>query len=81
MPPGMLALAGPAARRQHGIQSLITRSLGERRQEVGARVFHQALDFALVVALAWTTEAIGKQVVAQQFGEGPAQAEHPRRLT
>ena len=71
MPPGVVALAGAAARRQHGIEIVIARSLGDRRHEVGAGVLDQPLDLALVVALAWTAEAIGEQLVANQLGERP----------
>jgi hypothetical protein len=47
----VVALAGAAARRQHGIEIVIARSLGDRRHKVGAGVLDQPLDLALVVAL------------------------------
>ena len=70
MPTGAVALPGPAALRQHGVQLLEARRRRDRRHEVGARVFDQPLDLALVVALARTAEAVAEQVVADQLGEG-----------
>ena len=71
MPPSVVALAGTAAFGQHGVEIIEARRCRHRRHEVGAGVFDQPFDLALVVALARTAEAIGEQVVADQFGERP----------
>jgi hypothetical protein len=71
MPSGMVTLAGTAAGRKRSVEIVKARSNRGRRHEVGAGVFDQAFDLALVVALGRTRKVIGRQVVAQQFSERP----------
>ena len=70
MPSGPLILPGPAASLQIGVQRLEGGRHRRRGHEVGPGVFDQALDLTLVVALAWTPEAVPEQVMAHQLGEG-----------
>src|SRR5664280_1806751 len=67
----MVALAGMAALSQHDVEISEARHLRHRRHEVGAGVFDQSFHLAFVVALARTTETVGKQVMADQLGECP----------
>ena len=69
MPTSAVPLTSPAPFRQHGVQLLEARRRRDRGHEVGARVFDQALDLALVVALARTAEPVLEQAVADQLGE------------
>jgi hypothetical protein len=71
MATGALGLALPALRLEPGIELIKARRLGDRHHEVQPRVLHQPLDVALVVPLARTPEAIGEQIMADQFGERP----------
>ena len=66
----MLVLPRAATLRQHDVQRVEARRRGDRRHEVGARVFDQPLDLAFVVALARTPEAVLEQAVADQLREG-----------
>ncbi len=69
MPAGAFVLAGETTLRELGVQRVNRRGMRHGRQKIGARILHQPLDLALVVALAWTTEAIVEQKMADQLGE------------
>src|SRR3546814_507576 len=71
MAPSALSLAGTAAHLEHGVQLLEARRYRDGYHEVGAGELHQPLDFAFVIALARTTEAILEQAMADQLGKGP----------
>src|SRR5260370_29115229 len=44
----------------------------DRHHEVAPRVTHQPFDLALVVALAWSSETVGEQIVGLQLAEDPS---------
>ena len=55
---------------QVGIECIEAFERRHRHQEVAARVPHQALHLAFVIALAGTAEPVLEQVVRLQLGEG-----------
>ena len=66
--PGVHPLEAPPL--QVGIQRIKALEGRHRHQEVSAHIPHQALDLALVIALAWTAEPVLEQVVRLELGEG-----------
>lgn len=71
MTTGSFHLPRPAALSQHGVEIVEARRRRNRRHEVRARILHQALDLAFVVALSGPPEPVAEQVMAHQFGECP----------
>src|SRR3546814_7169536 len=77
MAPSALSLAGTAAHLEHGVQLLEARRYRDGYHEVGAGELHQPLDFAFVIALARTTEAILEQAMADQLGKARVRSPFP----
>ena len=76
---GPLILAGETKLDELGVQRVERRCMRHGRQEIGPRKLHQSLDLALVIAFAfaWSAEPIGKQVMADEFGEARVRSRLP----
>jgi hypothetical protein len=70
MPPGALVLTGETIFGEPLVQRRDRRRMRHRRQIIEAHELHQAFNLALVVPPARTSEAIGKEKMADQFREG-----------